>query len=85
LAKELIRQFGTLAVVILYRSSKYGSLFDFEKFKEIASWQFNPASQLFSVKTRINYFVVKLLKAIEDCFAKISSKDENNSNSFLVE
>ena len=32
LAKELDRQYGALAVVILYRATKYGSMFDFEKF-----------------------------------------------------
>jgi hypothetical protein len=74
-----------LAAVIFYRSSRCGSLFDLEKFKQIASWQLNAPSQLFSEKTRISHFLSKLLKAIEDCFATLALRDDESSNFFFKE
>lgn len=76
LAQELLKHFGSLAVVMLHRSTRYGSLFDKDLFKVITKARgcFEDFDRPCFPRSIINFFGSQLLRGVEDSLTILKSR-----------
>jgi len=81
-AKELIKQFGTVAAVVLYRSSKHGSTFDKDLYRALdqrINAQLREPIPLV-LKNKVSHFVHRLCEVVCACFQKLKDDTETKES-----